>query len=376
LANSLCSALATSLILWAGSGALSLGFDSPWLLRLTVAGILLTWSVVQVFTMLLSATTLALVITHLYFTTGRSEEYRIPDMGRHKSSRVFRLSWLRVAALLAVACLVAVIAANVAVSNITDSRHIQIVAHRGASGTAPENTLAAVREAIDAGADWVEIDVQESKDGVVMVAHDRDLKRVAGSALTIWESTAEDLRTIDIGSYFDPKFKDERVPTLDEVLQLCKGRAHVYIELKYYGYDRNLEQRVIERVEAHQMQADVRILSLNAQGLQKIKALRPTWNVGLLTAVAAGDLTRANADVLAVKDSIAKSSFIRAAHRSKKDVLVWTVNDRQGLITMIGRNVDGIITDHPALAVQVLREHATLNPVERLLLKLADFLHS
>ena len=114
---------------------------------------------------------------------------------------------------------------------------------------APENTLAAVEVALAAATDWVEIDVQETADGEVVVLHDSDLKKVAGVDLKIWDATWEDLQEIDVGSFFSPEFSDQRVPKLEEVLALCRGRAGVVIELKYYGHQVRLEERVAEIVD-------------------------------------------------------------------------------------------------------------------------------
>jgi len=371
-ANAVLSLVASSVILWAGSAVLSVGFESRWQLSLIVSAILLGWSVVQVITTLVSNCTFAIVLAHLYSSTGRSDRYQLPQ-GNGKSFGI-PLTLPRISIAFGFVCLIAIVIGMIVVNSLDVAKNTQIVAHRGASARTPENTLAAIREAIAQKTDWIEIDVQESLDDVIMVAHDRDLKRVSGSNLEIAKSTAAELRSVDVGSYVDPKFKDERVPTLEEALELCKGKAKVYIELKYYGQDRNLEQRVVDLVEAHDMQDDIRIISLEAAGLKKVKRLRPDWTVGLLTAVAAGDLTRADVNVLAVKDSLAKASFIRSAHRRDKEVLVWTLNDRTSMTLMIARGVDGIITDDPGLARTVLGEQSNVNLAERLLLRLADFL--
>jgi glycerophosphoryl diester phosphodiesterase len=231
--------------------------------------------------------------------------------------------------------------------------------------------MASILQAIDDKADWVEIDVQESQDGVVVVAHDSDLKKVAGVGVKIWEATAEELQAIDIGSYFGPEFKDQRVPTLADVLEACRGRVGVNIELKYYGHNQNLEQKVVDLVEQHQMAGQIVIMSLEAAGVQKVKQLRPQWTVGLLTAVVAGDLTRTDVDFLAVNTNLATASFVRSAHAKQKKVHVWTVNDVITMSMMISRGADNLITDHPGLARQVLRERAAMSPAERLLTELA-----
>ncbi len=252
--------------------------------------------------------------------------------------------------------------------------HVEITAHRGGALEAPENTIAAIEQAIKDGADWIEIDVQESSDGVVMVVHDSDLKRVAGDPVKIWEATADELRAIDIGSYFDDAFKDQRMPTLEEVLKICRDRVGVNIELKYYGHDQNLEQKVIDLVEANQMDSQIVAMSLEMNGIAKLKRLRPQWTVGLLTAVVAGDLTRTDADFLAVKDSLATGLFVDAAHRKGKSVSAWTLNDPHSISLMISRGVNNLITDRPALAQQVLEERSQMSPIERLTLEVAFYL--
>ena len=105
-----------------------------------------------------------------------------------------------------------------------------------------------------------------------------------------------------------------------------------------------------------------------------MKELRPEWKTGLLTAVALGDLTEVDADFLAVKASIATRPFIRAAQERRKQVLAWTVNDPISMSSLIGRGVDGLITDKPGLARNVLEMRKNLSSVERLLIELAGLL--
>ena len=200
--------------------------------------------------------------------------------------------------------------------------------------------------------------------------------KLARKDLKIWEATAKDLEEIDIGSWFDPEFHAERVPTLAAVLKECKGKTRVNIELKSYGKDVNLEQRVAELVEAHGMESDIVVMSLKSKMVKKMKTLRPDWKVGLLSSVAIGDLTKQEADFLAVNTGLATRNFIRSAHANNKEVHVWTVNDAVTMSTMIGRGVDSLITDKPDLARTVLDVRATMSVPERLLLELATILGS
>jgi glycerophosphoryl diester phosphodiesterase len=114
-------------------------------------------------------------------------------------------------------------------------------------------------------------------------------------------------------------------------------------------------------------------MSLKLPGIQKLKALRPDWTAGLLAATAVGDLSRLDVDFLAVNAGMASPRFIRRARAAGKPVFVWTINDALSLSHWMSMGVDGVITDEPALARQVLAERASLSPAERLLLGAALF---
>jgi glycerophosphoryl diester phosphodiesterase len=264
--------------------------------------------------------------------------------------------------------------AVIAVNRARTEATAEVTAHRGAKHDAPENTLAAVALALDQGADWVEIDVQLTADGHVIVVHDRDFNRVAGSGLRAETSNLADLRALDVGSWFGAEHSGESPPTLGEVLDLCRGRAGVNIELKYFGPDRGLAGRVIEIVDEREMGDQVLLMSFAHQRIAEAKALRPDWKMGVLVAVAMGNIFRIEADFYAVPTSIATRSFIRAAHRRGREVHVWTVDDPLRMSGLVSRGVDNLITGYPAVARDVLAERAAMGPVERLLIGLAaDF---
>ncbi|MCD0458015.1 glycerophosphodiester phosphodiesterase family protein [Roseiconus lacunae] len=251
---------------------------------------------------------------------------------------------------------------------------VEIMAHRGASILAPENTMAAYRRAIDDGADWIEIDVQETADGRVVVVHDKDLMKLAGNPIKIWESSFDQLSSIDIGSHLDAKFSAERVATLTDVLRLCKDQIGVNIELKYYGHDQHLEERVVSIVEAEGMDDQVIVMSLKPQGVAKTKALRPDWKYGLLLSVYVGNLNKIDTDFLAVNAEFASRAFVKRAHRAGKEVYVWTVDDPAKMSMLMNRNIDGILTNRPDIARDVIRQRAELSSSERLLAEISVWL--
>jgi glycerophosphoryl diester phosphodiesterase len=244
---------------------------------------------------------------------------------------------------------------------------IVVIAHRGSSAVAPENTLAAFRLAAEQRSDLVELDVQESSDGQVLVAHDADLMKVSGNAAHIWETSASSLRAIDIGSYRDPRYAAERVPTLAEALAVCRGRCKVLVELKSYGHDQQLEERVVQVVEAAGMADQCEFMSMDHAMARKLKQLRPSWRVGFLVAKGMGDLTELNGDFLAVEASIATRRFVRRAHRAGQDVYIWTVNDAAWMLRGLTLGVDGLITDHPDVANRVIAARARMSEPQRLL---------
>lgn len=286
----------------------------------------------------------------------------------------FRLTHLRLAALLGIGLLLAAWLGIRSLTSLPLTNRAKIMAHRGASADAPENTLAAFQLAIDQGADWIELDVQESADGEVIVMHDSDFMKQAHNPLKVWDAERAPLDALDIGSWFDEQFSTERVPRLAEVLEMCRDKVGVNIELKYYGHDQQLEQSVVEVVEAANMSDQVMVMSLKKQGVQKAKSLRPDWKCGLLLSVYAGDLNSLDVDFLAINGKFASRSFVRQAHEAGKEVYVWTINDAATMSQMLNRGVDGLLTDRPELAKRVLAERADMSLPERLLSEISVWL--
>ncbi len=367
------SAIASGLLGLLGKLLLPLFSQSLWPALVGAGLLLVVWSMVNLGVTLLGATTFAAIVVNLYRQIAGVELSTLPCvMQADEQSPLLRYISRRTLALLCGgAMILSGVVGIVALRSVQTVDRTQVTAHRGASTAAPENSMAAVKRAIADQADWVEIDVQESSDGLVLVAHDQDLKKAAGVDLKIWASTAEELRAVDIGTRYSPEFVGERVPTLEEVLRVCKDKVGVNIELKHYGHAQKLEQRVIELVEAHGMERDVVIMSLKYDSIRKVRSLRPNWRIGLLSTVAVGDLTKVDADFLAVNTRAATRSFMSSARKRGKAVHVWTVNDPITMSTMIGRGAECLITDKPALAREVLHQRAQLGSLERLLLELA-----
>ena len=375
LGTTALSTVATTVLVWLGRFVVPRAVGSLELLSLAIGVILLLWFTVLLAVSLFSTTILSVILFNIYRRLGglsTSAPLAVAeDLPQNSGMRFSLKTWITAAFLGSV---VAAGTGIFAVRSVRLEDAVEITAHRGASEAAPENTIAAIKQAIEDGADRVEIDVQETADGTVVVFHDSDFMKLSGLGLKIWDATLDDLQDIDIGSWFAPEFRDERVPTLAQVLDVCKGKIGVNIELKYYGHDDQLERRVAQIVEDREMTADIIVMSLKTDAVDKMKQLRPAWKVGLLLSVYAGNLKKLNADFVAVNAGFASRSFIRAAHGSGKAVHVWTVNDSATMSTLIGRGVDGLITDKPVLARTVLDWRSQMSVPERLIMELAGIL--
>lgn len=343
--------------------------ESIALLVLLLGALSALWMLCNFLITYLASGSLAYLVMGFYEQYGPGYNAELTK-GNHKDARLrkFHLTLPRITVALIAGVAIAGLTGTWLIDNIQDDDDVTIVAHRGAAGKVPENTLAAVYQAIEDKTDWIEIDVQETADGEVVVIHDSDLMKLAGKNIKIWDATLAQISDIDIGSWFDPRFSQERVPTLKEVLEAARGKARVVIELKYYGHDKKLEQRVVDIVEETDMVSEIAIMSLNYNAIRKIRVLRPDWKIGLLSATSLGHLARLDADFLAVAMRMATGQFIRRAHKAGKQVFVWTVNDAASMSRMISLGVDGIITDEPELARRVLEVRAELSPIERLLI--------
>jgi glycerophosphoryl diester phosphodiesterase len=145
---------------------------------------------------------------------------------------------------------------------------VDVIAHRGASAYAPENTLASFAKAIELKADWFELDVHLTKDGQVVVIHDGSLERVAGIKKSVPEMTLAEIKLADAGASFAKEFAGERIPTLDETLALAKNRVGIYIEIKSDAPDKSLVGRMAETAAKHQGSRDALLRAL----MEEIKA--------------------------------------------------------------------------------------------------------
>ena len=221
------------------------------------------------------------------------------------------------------------------------------IAHRGASGNFPENTVCAFRAAIDAGAEMCELDVQLSRDGAIVVIHDETVERTTDGKGEVAELTLEELKRLDAGAKFKGgAVKGERIPTLDEVFSATSGKCGLNIELKAGG----LEHQVAQIMQARNALADSIVSSFDWEYLKNIQQLHFNIRVGLLAEEKPVDLmmnaVAMRAHSINPRWDMVTSDLCKAAHERGLKVYTWTVDADARMRALIACGVDGIMTNY------------------------------
>ena len=228
-----------------------------------------------------------------------------------------------------------------------------VIAHRGASAEAPENTIAAFERALELGADAIELDVHLSKDDQPMVIHDFTLERTTDGAGAVRALTVRELKRLDGGAWFGTAFRGQRLQTLQEVLERFRNRAHLWIELKggsslYPG----IEERVVGLLEVYDVLERTLVQCFDVGALRALRALSREVRLGVLVDHRPID---PETDLAPGLDAICPSVAIlgageRAAIRAAgRECHVWTVNEPTLMDRLVAWDVEGIITDRPDL---------------------------
>jgi len=242
---------------------------------------------------------------------------------------------------------------------------VMVIAHRGFSGAAPENTLTAFQKAIEVGSDMIELDVQLSKDEEVVVIHDETLERTTFTGGKVFDYTLKELKKLDAGSWFGPQFSGERIPALKEVLGLAKGRILVNIEIKNPTHGQysiiDLAKAALREVKKAGMLNQVIFSSFNPAGLEWIQEREPRVWVALLYHKSWSSLAEVtegkNYSVLNLRNAYLTKDKIVKIHSEGMKVNVYTVNFEEEMEQFIRWGIDGIITNYPELLIKILEKN-------------------
>ncbi|NJQ02184.1 glycerophosphodiester phosphodiesterase [Streptomyces zingiberis] len=252
-----------------------------------------------------------------------------------------------------------------------------VVAHRGASGYAPENTLAAADKADELGTLWVENDVQRTRDGALVVIHDTTLARTTNveevfpdrAPWNVADFTLREIRQLDAGSWFSAEYAGERIPTLREFLRtLTRNRQNLLLETKapelYPGIERQIlrELRWTGWLSPYHVRSKLIVQSFSAESVKAVHEQRPDVKTGFLGTPAVADLPayaeftdQINPSFRTVTaEYVAAVHRLKGAHGKPLELLTWTVNDGPTAASLAGLGVDGIITNHPDVVAKAV----------------------
>lgn len=240
-----------------------------------------------------------------------------------------------------------------------------ITAHRGASKKYPENTMSAFKGAAKQGADWIELDVQQTKDGEIIVMHDASLKRTTGVNKKVWQLTYDEILELDCGSWFSEKFKGEVIPRFADIIEYADDKdLMLNVELKPTGHEKNFEQQVIDIINEHDFTDNCVVTSQTYSSLKKVKKIDNNITTVYVMGVAYGDILKFKAaDNFSIKSYYVNEQLVNKIHNAGKEIYVWTVNKELEIDNMMTLGVDNIITDNVPLATKCLYKRRTSNVV-------------
>lgn len=233
---------------------------------------------------------------------------------------------------------------------------MQLIAHRGASGYAPENTMAAFALALKMGAKAIELDVHQTADQKLVVIHDDDLKRVGGDPARVANLSWRELSKFDIGSWFDRRFEAERVPLLEEVMDLTKDKAELHVEIKagsrvYPG----IEERLTALIEKRKSWKETLISSFDHEALYQVRFLEAKARLGYLRgrvplSTAWRELSELEGESLNMSLRQVDEKTTGQAHKRGFKLLIYTVNAQKDIIRLRKMGVDGVFTNFPDIS--------------------------
>lgn len=241
------------------------------------------------------------------------------------------------------------------------NEHI-VVGHRGSSGDAPENTIASFSKAIDDCADMIEADIQMSRDGQIMVIHDKTLERTTNGSGLVKDFTLDELKKYDAGGWFDKRYEGERIPTLDELIELIKGKAYLNIEIKSKENDHTTEiiDKVIEIVEKHDYTNATLFASFNYEYLKYIKTISSDYRC------AAVKIPQLDTTPSEISQETGCEGFICSVGELNDEIVadseqngiiigVYSVDSDEELAEALRFNVKALATNFPAKIIASLK---------------------
>jgi glycerophosphoryl diester phosphodiesterase len=241
----------------------------------------------------------------------------------------------------------------------SNNRHNPMkIGHRGAAGYCPENTFASFKKAVELGVDYLEIDVQMTKDGELVIIHDPTVNRTTNGKGKVKDFTFEEIQVLDAGSWFNPKFSGEKIPSFIEFLEEYAGKTGLIIELKkpilYPGIEEKVAKELKKRFQRFTGEHKIIVQSFDRKSLKRFHKLLPSIPIGVLIKNTGRGISNKEllsfshyASYVNPKITMVNSRLIRRLHRHGFKTIIWTVKNKNEMKALQHLQLDGIVSDFP-----------------------------
>ncbi|MDQ0198350.1 glycerophosphodiester phosphodiesterase [Neobacillus ginsengisoli] len=232
------------------------------------------------------------------------------------------------------------------------------IGHRGAAGYCPENTFASFNKALEMGVDYLEIDVQMTRDGELVVIHDSTVNRTTDGKGKVKDFTLQEIQALDAGSWFNPTFSGERIPSFKEFLENFAGKTGIVIELKkpslYPGIEEKVAKELKKRTQRLTEEHKIIVQSFDRKSLKRFHNLMPSIPIGVLIKNTGRGISNKElnsfshyASYVNPKITMVNPRLIRRLHRNGFKTIIWTVKNKQEMKALQQLHLDGIVSDFP-----------------------------
>lgn len=298
------------------------------------------------------------ITTRFFYETDSDTEIILPEPAEKINPvkiRIITFSVFALATALNYSFMKDISAENI-ILNASFLNKTKITAHRGFSSKAPENTEPAFTEALEIGADFIELDVQLSKDRQIVVFHDKNLSRITGTNQLLKNLDYQELLELDYGKWFGEEFSGTKIMTLDEVLEKFGNKINLNIEIKKNGDEIETAELTANLIQKYNCIDSCYITSFSYNALKTVKKINSDIKTGLIANIMTygGYSTLHDIDALSLNKKFVSQNLINNIHLNGKRVFVWTVNDRSEAEKFISMGADNIITDKPDMAVKAV----------------------
>lgn len=240
------------------------------------------------------------------------------------------------------------------VNDISNLEKIKVISHRAKCFIYQyENSMDAIKDSVSCKVNYAEIDVQETKDGVVILIHDKFLKSMTGLNKKIDQLNYSEIKKLNTGALNVTGHISEKIPTLEQVVKYSKGKLNLIIHIKPYGDTISLTNKVIHIIKENNLINHCIIQSSNYTILTNIKKLDPNINTSYITTNPYINLYSMDVNFYSIKENLVTKNLVEDIHNSNKKIYVWTVNNENSMRKLINLGVDGIITDNPKLLINI-----------------------